>query len=186
MKRIAISIAALALAVAPALAQDASSTTSTDANAGATAEVMDLEGNSLGTLELMSMGNGVHVTGELTGLPGGDHGIHFHQTGDCDAASKFESAGPHFNPADKQHGTENPEGPHAGDLPNISVPPEGAGALVDLMTEAVTLGEGENSLFDDDGSAIVVHADPDDYKSDPSGNSGDRIACGVIEGAAAQ
>ncbi len=184
MKRLALSLAAFAVLAVPALAQEASSTDT--AVPGATAEVMDLEGNSLGTLEFKSMGSGVHVTGELTGLPGGDHGIHFHQTGNCDAASKFESAGPHFNPANKLHGTENPEGPHAGDLPNIGVPPEGAGALVDLMSEAVTLGEGENSLFDADGSAIVIHADPDDYKSDPSGNSGDRIACGVIEGAAAQ
>lgn len=175
MKRFALCLAALAALTAPAVAQDAAST------AGATAEVMDLEGKSLGTLELMEMGGGVHITGELMGLPGGDHGIHIHTTGDCDAAGKFESAGPHFNPTDHKHGSENPEGPHAGDLPNLSVQPEGAGVIVDLMNEGVTLGEGDNSLFDADGSAIVIHADPDDYKSDPAGNSGDRIACGVIE-----
>lgn len=178
MKRIALCLAAFAALTVPAGAQEAASA------ARATAEVIDLEGKSLGTLELAPMRGGVHITGELLGLPGGDHGIHIHTTGDCDAAGKFESAGPHFNPTDHKHGSENPEGPHAGDLPNIPVLPEGAGVIVDLMNEGVTLGEGDHSLFDADGSAIVIHADPDDYKSDPSGNSGDRIACGVIEAAA--
>jgi Cu-Zn family superoxide dismutase len=146
--------------------------------------MMDLEGKSLGTLELTTVDGHVHISGALTGLPGGDHGIHIHETGDCDAAGKFESAGGHFNPTDNQHGMENPEGAHAGDLPNIAATAEGGGALVDITAEGVTLGEGDNSLFDADGSAIVVHADPDDYRSDPAGNSGDRIACGVIEAAA--
>ena len=183
MQRIALSLAVLAALAAPALAQDATPAAGTAA-AGATAEVMDLEGKSLGTLEFSSMSDGVHITGTLNGLPGGDHGIHIHATGDCDAAGKFETAGPHFNPTEHKHGSENPEGPHAGDLPNLPVPPEGAGVIVDLMNEGVTLGEGPKSLFDADGSAIVIHADPDDYKSDPAGNSGDRIACGVIEAAA--
>lgn len=173
MKRLAICLATLAF-TAPALAQDAT----------ATANMMDLEGKSLGTLELTTVDGHVHISGALTGLPGGDHGIHIHETGDCDAAGKFESAGGHFNPTDNQHGMENPEGAHAGDLPNIAATAEGGGALVDITAESVTLGEGDNSLFDADGSAIVVHADPDDYRSDPAGNSGDRIACGVIEAAA--
>jgi len=171
MKRIALCLAALAGFSAPALAQDKA----------ATADVMDLEGKSLGVLTFETMDGQVHITGALTGLPGGDHGIHIHETGTCDAAGKFESAGGHFNPAAHKHGTENPEGPHAGDLQNIAATAEGGGALVDLMNEGVTLAEGETSLFDTDGSAIVVHADPDDYKTDPSGNSDDRIACGVIE-----
>lgn len=173
MKRLAICLATLAF-TAPALAQDAT----------ATANVMDLEGKSLGTLELTTVDGHVHISGALTGLPGGDHGIHIHETGDCDAAGKFESAGGHFNPTDNQHGMENPGGAHAGDLPNIAATAEGGGALVDITAESVTLGEGDNSLFDADGSAIVVNADPDDYRSDPAGNSGDRIACGVIEAAA--
>lgn len=176
MKRIALCLAAFAALTAPALAQ----------NTTATADIMGLDGKSLGTLKLETMDGHVHISGELTGLPAGDHGIHIHEKGDCDAGGKFESAGGHFNPTSHKHGKDNPEGPHAGDLPNVTVPPEGAGALVDLMDDSVTLGEGENSLFDADGSAIVVHADQDDYKTDPSGNSGDRIACGVIEAGAAK
>ena len=171
MKRIALCLVALAAFSTPALAQTTT----------ATADVMDLEGKSLGLLTFETMDGQVHITGALTGLPGGDHGIHIHETGTCDAAGKFESAGGHFNPGSNKHGKDNPEGPHAGDLPNIAAAAEGGGALVDLMDDSVTLGDGETSLFDADGSAIVVHADPDDYKTDPSGNSGDRIACGVIE-----
>lgn len=176
MKRTVLCLAALAALTVPALAQDAAATP------GARANVMDLEGKSLGTLKLETMDGHVHISGELTGLPAGDHGIHIHEKGVCDAAGKFESAGGHFNPTGHKHGKDNPEGPHAGDLPNITVPPEGAGALVDLMDENVTLSD----LLDADGAAIVIHADQDDYKTDPSGNSGDRIACGVIEAGAAR
>lgn len=171
MKRIAICLAALATLAAPALAQEKTGT----------ADIMDLDGKSLGVLTLTEMDGHIQITGQLQGLPGGSHGIHIHETGTCDAEGKFASAGGHFNPTGHKHGMDNPEGPHAGDLPNIAASAEGGGALVDIMDDSVTLGDGDNSLFDADGSAIVVHADPDDYKSDPSGNSGDRIACGVIE-----
>jgi superoxide dismutase, Cu-Zn family len=122
------------------------------------------------------MDGGVHVSGELTGVPNGEHGFHIHETGTCDAAVKFESAGAHFEPGDKKHGTENPEGPHAGDLMNVTADDDGKVA-VDLHNTNVTLEQ----LLDTDGAALVLHADPDDYKTDPSGNSGDRFACGVIE-----
>lgn len=171
MKRIAICLVAFAALSTPVFSQEKT----------ATANIMDLEGKSLGILELEMMDGHVHISGELSGLPPGDHGIHIHEKGVCDAAGKFESAGGHFNPSAHQHGKDNPEGPHAGDLPNITVQPEAAAALVDLTSEGVSLSDGNEALLSGDGAAIVVHADPDDYKTDPSGNSGDRIACGVIE-----
>lgn len=177
MRHLAICVAAFAAFTLPAFAQD---------DGTATANVIDLTGKEIGTLTFSETADGVHITGLLTGLPAGDHGIHIHEKGECDATGKFDSAGAHFNPTSHKHGTQNPEGPHAGDLENISVTAAGDPVDVDLMAANVTLGEGENSLLDDDGSAIVIHADPDDYKTDPAGNSGDRIACGVIEGAAGE
>lgn len=168
MSKLALITAALALLTLPAAAQDA----------GATAVMMDQSGTNLGTLTLMDMDGGVHVSGELAGVPNGEHGFHIHQTGICDATAKFESAGAHFEPGDNKHGTENPDGPHAGDLMNVTANDDGA-AAVDLHNANVTLEQ----LMDADGAALVLHADPDDYKTDPSGNSGDRFACGVIEGA---
>jgi superoxide dismutase, Cu-Zn family len=124
----------------------------------------------------MDTDGGVHISGELTGVPNGDHGFHIHETGACDAAAKFESAGKHFEPAGHKHGTENPEGPHAGDLMNVTADDDGK-VVVDLHNANVTLEQ----LMDADGSALVLHEAADDYKTDPSGNSGDRFACGVIE-----
>ena len=169
MHRLApISAAALLLLASPALAASGSAT------------LVDQSGVSLGTVQLMEMDGGVHISGALTGVPNGEHGFHIHETGTCDAATKFESAGAHFEPGDKKHGTENPDGPHAGDLLNITADDNG-NASVDLHNPNGILAEGANSLADADGLALVLHADPDDYETDPSGNSGDRIACGVIE-----
>jgi Cu-Zn family superoxide dismutase len=162
--------AAFAALSLPALAQDMAGT----------ANLMDQSGTSLGTVTLTEMDGGVHLTGDLTGVPNGEHGFHIHETGTCDAAAKFESAGAHFEPAGHKHGTENPEGPHAGDLMNVTADDDGK-ATVDLHNTMVRISTGAASLDDADGSALVLHADPDDYKTDPSGNSGDRIACGVIE-----
>lgn len=168
MSKIALIAAALALLALPATAQDA----------GATAVMMDQSATNLGTLTLMDIDGGVHISGELMGVPNGEHGFHIHETGTCDAAAKFDSAGAHFEPGAKKHGTENPEGPHAGDLMNVTADDNGK-VTVDLHNANVTL----EALLDADGAALVLHADPDDYKTDPSGNSGDRFACGVIEGA---
>lgn len=168
MSKLTVITAALALLSLPAMAQDTS----------ATATLLDQSGIALGTLTLMDMDGGVRIAGELIGVPNGEHGFHIHQTGTCDAAVQFESAGPHFEPGDKKHGTENPDGPHAGDLMNITADDDGK-AVVDLHNPNVTLA----AALDADGAALVLHADPDDYKTDPSGNSGDRFACGVIEGA---
>ena len=168
MSKLALITAALALLTLPATAQEAA----------ATVTLLDQSGTNLGTHNIVDQDGGVHVTGELTNVPNGEHGFHFHETGACDAASKFESAGAHFEPGDKKHGTENPEGPHAGDLMNITANDDGA-ATVDVVNANVTLAQ----LLDADGAALVLHENPDDYKTDPSGNSGDRFACGVIEGA---
>lgn len=158
--------------------QDPAMAPSTVSTGGAvTATVMDASGNSLGTLTLADAASGISVSGMLHGLPAGDHGIHIHTVGQCEAPG-FTAAGGHWNPTSHQHGTQNPEGPHFGDMMNITVGSDGM-ANVQLMTQGGTL-HGENALLDADGAAIVVHAGPDDYKTDPSGNSGDRVACGTI------
>jgi Cu-Zn family superoxide dismutase len=144
----------------------------------ARAELKDAQGQKVGTLTLEETGDGMRVTASVTGLPPGTHGIHFHARGQCQAP-KFESAGDHFNPAQREHGLQNPRGPHAGDLPNLEVRPDGTGRL-EHVTREIALQPGAASVFDADGTAAVVHAKPDDQVSGPSGNSGDRIACGVV------
>ena len=146
----------------------------------ATAQLADAGGRQVGTLTLRDApGQAVVIEGDLRGLPPGTHGIHFHAVGQCDPAGQFASAGAHFNPASRKHGLENPDGAHAGDLPNLVVGPDGS-ATVRMTTPRVTLGREPASLLDADGSAVVVHGAPDDQRTDPSGNSGARIACGVI------
>jgi superoxide dismutase, Cu-Zn family len=146
----------------------------------ATAPLVNAGGQAVGTLTLRDApGQALTIEGELTGLPAGTHGVHFHAVAQCDPAGQFASAGAHFNPATKKHGLESAEGPHAGDLPNLVVGADGR-AAVRMTSPRVTLGGASASLLDADGSAIVVHAAPDDQRTDPSGNSGARIACGVI------
>jgi Cu-Zn family superoxide dismutase len=147
--------------------------------ARAAAELRDASGQVVGRAELGEVGGGVRVVVEVRDLPAGGKGVHIHETGSCEAPG-FESAGGHFNPEGRQHGVQNPSGPHAGDLPNLEVGEDGTGRL-EVTTDRVSLGAGQSSLFDADGSAIVVHAGPDDLRTDPAGNSGDRIACGLIE-----
>jgi Cu-Zn family superoxide dismutase len=149
------------------------------AGAAATAQMQGTGGRDLGTLTLTESGGAISVSGQLVGLPPGDHGFHIHATGKCEGPS-FESAGAHWNPTNKGHGTNNPAGPHLGDMPNITVGPDSS-VNVQATTPGGTL-HGENALLDDDGAAIVIHANADDYKSNPSGNSGNRIACGVVSG----
>jgi Cu-Zn family superoxide dismutase len=144
----------------------------------ATADVRDARGQSVGTATLTQLGNSVRVVLNMRGMPPGAKGVHIHEVGKCEAPP-FTTAGGHFNPHGKQHGALNPQGPHAGDLPNITIGSDGSGRL-ESTTELVTLTPGPASLFDADGSALVVHAGPDDFKTDPTGNSGGRIACGVI------
>ena len=147
------------------------------ATAGAGAIVRDASGRELGALSLADGNGGITVSGTLRGLPPGEHGIHIHMTGACDAPA-FTTAGGHWNPTTKMHGSQNPQGPHFGDLMNITVGADSS-ATVQLTTMGGTLN-GADMLMDADGAAVVVHAAGDDYKTDPSGNSGDRVACGVI------
>lgn len=137
----------------------------------------DAAGKEVGVAGLEETPNGVLISLDLTSLPPGTHAFHIHAVGQCEPP--FASAGGHFNPMEKQHGIKNPSGMHAGDFPNIVVPPGGKLETRVLATQ-VTLGPGPTSLFDEDGSALVIHAGPDDYSTDPAGNAGARIACAVV------
>lgn len=143
------------------------------------APLLNTQGNKIGEVTLVQETAGVMIKVEAEGLKPGLHGIHIHETGVCKAPD-FKSAGAHFNPTGKEHGFDNPKGFHLGDLPNIEVPEDGKVSR-ELTTGDITLTSGmENSILDGDGSALVIHADPDDYKTDPSGNSGDRVACAAF------
>ncbi|MDQ6871103.1 MAG: superoxide dismutase family protein [Gemmatimonadota bacterium] len=147
----------------------------------ATAIMYDVSGSPIGTAELWQDPSGlVNVEVASLALPAGTHGIHFHEVAKCEGgATAFSTAGGHYNPLGKQHGLSNPLGAHAGDAPNIVIPASGVGRVA-FTSNRVTLTPGTISLFDADGSSIVVHANADDQVSQPSGNSGARIACGVV------
>ena len=160
--------ALLLITAAPARAQQS-----------AHADIMDSKGQKIGTARLEQSSAGVRISLTASQLPPGTHGFHIHTVGKCDPPD-FKTAGPHFNPDNKKHGVKNPDGPHAGDLSNIEVAADGTVRVTSLAPN-VTLGEGPNSLFHDGGTSLVIHAQADDLMTDPSGNSGARIACGVIQ-----
>ncbi|HEX7487163.1 MAG TPA: superoxide dismutase family protein [Vicinamibacterales bacterium] len=141
-------------------------------------ELKDLQGASVGTATLSpAAGAGVSIALDVKNLPPGDHAFHVHQMAVCEPP--FATAGPHFNPEGKKHGLENPLGSHAGDMNNFTVGADGT-AKITVMNKQVTLGAGANSVFANGGTSLVIHAKADDLKTDPAGNAGDRIACGVI------
>jgi Cu-Zn family superoxide dismutase len=144
----------------------------------ANTQLKDASGKAVGDVDLVQTPAGVLIKLQLKGLTPGEHAFHVHAVGKCEAP--FESAGPHFNPGNHKHGIMSGEG-HAGDMPNLYVPQSGE-LSVEVVNTAISLEKGKpNSLFDNDGASLVIHAKADDYKTDPAGNAGDRIACGVIQ-----
>ncbi|MBK8629318.1 MAG: superoxide dismutase family protein [Sphingomonadales bacterium] len=146
--------------------------------AKAKATVIDSQGRVIGKAEVKNLkDSGLRVTISVRGLPRGEHGVHIHAIGACEGP-KFTSAGPHWNPHAKMHGLQNQDGAHAGDMPNLQVNKKGKGKLVHEIADGRV--KGDFAMMDEDGAAIVIHAQTDDQRTDPSGNSGDRIACGVF------
>ena len=183
MRRPSVMRIVLSPAVAVAIGACASAPSPLNRVAAAYATIANAAGEQKGTVGLwQDMDKIVHVEVQVTGMPAGPHGIHFHMTGQCDgsSATPFSTAGAHFNPLGRQHGLDNPAGPHAGDAPNFTVNADGTGKA-SFTTDRVSLTDGSTSLFDDDGSAIVIHAAADDQTSQPAGNAGARIACGVVK-----
>lgn len=160
----------LAAAAGPAAAQTAPQT--------GKAAFKSADGKDVGTAELVQTPAGVLVRLSVNDLPPGEHAFHIHGVGKCEPP--FASAGGHFNPAGRKHGMMAADGPHAGDMPNLHIPANGA-LVVEVLNPAVTLEKGKpNSLFGPDGTALIVHAGKDDYKTDPTGDAGGRIACAVV------
>lgn len=173
---------AFAVAAVAAVASCAHAPARTDRVAAASATIKNVAGAEVGVAQIwQDRDNVVHVDLQLSGLPPGPHAIHFHAVGQCDRseATAFASAGGHYNPLGRQHGLDNSAGPHAGDAPNFTVSSDGQGNA-SFTTNRVSLLEGSTGLLDSDGSAIVVHVGADDQISQPAGNSGGRIACGVV------
>jgi Cu-Zn family superoxide dismutase len=183
-KKLLLSTAIVSLFAGAALADDAKAkppapVKPAPAAKPVTVKLNDAKGKSIGTAKLTSDPGGVKITLAVKGLTPGDHAIHVHETATC-TAPDFKSAGGHFNPDHKKHGKDNPEGAHAGDMPNFTVDAKG-GSTASVIAPGVTLEDGDHSVFTGGGTALVIHAGSDDLKTDPAGAAGDRIACGLIK-----
>ena len=172
----AASAAALAFLFGAAGMADAREAGAADVAAKATAAMKDTEGNSVGTVAFEQGAQGTVVHARLTDLEPGTHAFHLHETGKCEAPD-FTSAGGHYNPTDQAHGFFADDGYHAGDLPNFHVPDSGT-VEIEFFSEQLKL---DDDMFDTDGSSLVIHTGSDDYRTDPAGDAGERVACGVIE-----
>lgn len=170
-------LAFMAVATGFGVAQ-AGSAPAAKTSAKAVAVLVDAQDKKIGKVKLTQQADGLLLHATVSGMKPGSYGFHIHTTGKCDKPD-FASAGGHWNPTAHKHGKDAPEGPHMGDLPNIDVAANGKGALEQKIPGAMLAG-GDHPLFDADGAAVMLHAGPDDYKTDPAGNSGPRIACGVV------
>ncbi|URD61267.1 superoxide dismutase family protein [Sphingomonas sp. KRR8] len=159
---------------------DTFGTSTTGAAAVQSSPLRTADGKDVGNVSVREENGGVILTVSAMNMKPGKYGMHIHAVGKCEGP-KFESAGGHWNPDNKQHGTQNPKGSHAGDLPNLDIGPAGSGGTTIKLQAA--LRSGMTPIIDKDGAALIIHAGPDDMKTDPSGNSGDRVACAVIGGA---
>jgi len=178
MHKLALISLVVGLGAAYVSAQAPATQTPAAAAPGAKATLKDAQGKTLGEATLRDSPAGVLVKLDLQGVPPGTHAFHVHTVGKCDAPD-FMTAGGHFNPTTMKHGLLAAGGPHAGDMPNVFVPADGR-LSVEVLDQNITLAAGPKSVFDADGSALMLHATADDYTSDPAGNAGARLACGVV------
>lgn len=180
MKKIAISLSLILTVFSVSQTLFAKAKTPPAPKYQAKAEIYNSDGRQIGRAVFFETVEGVKVIVEVVGIPSGNHGVHIHQFGLCERP-EFKTAGDHFNPSSKQHGFKNKSGQHAGDMPNLKVEDESLAGRLEFILNDVNLGSGKSSLLKENGTSIVIHASYDDELTNPSGNSGTRIACGVIQ-----